>query len=60
MAKIYINDFAYANSAVVPFMAIAARFIWHDLIFDFLVKFMTMVFSMLPDLEKKKEPQKQD
>lgn len=24
MAKIYINDFAYANCAAVPFMAIAA------------------------------------
>jgi hypothetical protein len=27
----------------------------HDLIFDFIVKFMTMIFSMLPDLEKKKK-----
>lgn len=27
MAKIYINDFAYANCAAVPFMAIAARFL---------------------------------
>lgn len=55
MAKIYINDFAYATSAAVPFMAIAARFIRHDLIFDFLVKFITMIFSMLPELEKKKK-----
>lgn len=55
MAKIYINDFAYANCAAVPFMAIAARFLWHDLINDFIIKFMTMVFSMLPELEKKKK-----
>jgi len=55
MAKIYINDFAYANCAAVPFMAVAAWFIRHDLIFDFVVKFMTMVFSMLPELEKKKK-----
>ena len=60
MAKIYINDFAYANSAAVPFMAIAARFIRHEQIFDFLVKFMTMLFSMLPELEKKKEEKKTD
>lgn len=56
MAKIYINDFAYANCAAVPFMAVAARFLRHDLIFDFVVKFMTMIFSMLPELEKKKKP----
>lgn len=55
MAKIYINDFAYANCASVPFMAIAAWFLWHELIFDFVIKFMTMVFSMLPELEKKKK-----
>jgi hypothetical protein len=55
MAKIYINDFAFANSASVVFMAIAARFIWHEQIFDFLIKFITMLFSMLPDLEKKKD-----
>jgi len=55
MAKIYINDFAYANCAAVPFMAIAARFLRHELIFDFIIKFMTMVFSMLPELEKKKK-----
>lgn len=55
MAKIYINDFAYANCAAVPFMIIAQRFIRHDLVFDFIVKFMTMIFSMLPELEKKKE-----
>lgn len=55
MAKIYINDFAYANCASVPFMAVAAWFIWNDLIFDFIVKFMTMIFSMLPELEKKKK-----
>ena len=55
MAKIYINDFAFANSASVVFMAIAARFILHEQIFDFLIKFITMLFSMLPDLEKKKD-----
>jgi len=55
MAKIYINDYAYANCASVPFMAIAARFVWHELILDFIIKFMTMVFSMLPELEKKKK-----
>jgi len=30
MAKIYINDFAFSNSAAVVFMTIAARFIRHE------------------------------
>ena len=54
MAKIYLNDFAYANCAAVPFMAIAAWFIRHESIYDFLIKFITMLFSMLPELERKK------
>jgi len=58
MAKIYINDFAYANCASIPFMAVAARFLGHEMIFDFVVKFMTMAFSMLPNLEKAK-PEKE-
>ena len=60
MAKIYLNDFAYANCAAVPFMAIAAWFIRHESVYDFLIKFITMIFSMLPELEKKKQDQKEE
>jgi hypothetical protein len=52
MAKIYLNDTAYANCAAAPFMNIATRYIRHNDVFDFLIKFMTMTFSMLPALEK--------
>lgn len=60
MAKIYINDFAYANSAAIPFMAIATRFLRHEDIFNFIVKFLTMLFSMLPELEKKKATKQEE
>ena len=60
MAKIYLNDLCYATSAAVPFISVARRFISNETIFDFLVKFMTMIFSMLPNLDKiKKEEPKQ-
>ena len=60
MAKIYLNDLCYATSASVPFLSVARRFITNEAVFDFLVKFMTMIFSMLPNLDKiKKEEPKQ-
>ena len=55
MAKIYLNDLIYANCAAKPFHVVAQRFITYEPIYNFLVKFMTMTFSMLPGLEKKKE-----
>ena len=55
MAKIYLNDLVYAGCAGIVFMQIASRFLQYDEIFDFITKFMTMCFAMLPGLEKPKE-----
>ncbi len=59
MAKIYLNDLIYATSAGKPFIIVARRYINFEPIYNFLVKYMTMTFSMLPGLEKKKEDKDQ-
>jgi len=55
MAKIYLNDLIYANCAAKPFKVIAKRFIGYKPVYDFVIKYMTMTFSMLPRLESKKK-----
>jgi len=55
MAKIYLNDLIYANCAAKPFIIIAKRFLSYEPVYNFVVKYMTMTFSMLPGLESKKK-----
>jgi len=54
----YLNDMVYANAVAIPFIKIAQRFLPHDTCYDFIIKFMTMIFSMLPGLHKKPEEKK--
>ena len=60
MAKIYLNDLIYAHSASKPFVLIAKRFIGYQPVYDFVVKYMTMTFSMLPGLESKKKKEEEN
>ena len=58
LAKIYLNDQAYAQCCNRPLMMLISRFINDQGIREFLVKFMTVSLSMLLALEKGKSAKK--
>ena len=54
LAKIYLNDQAYAQSCSRPLMMLLTRFVNDSGVREFLVKFLTVSLSMLLALEKGK------
>lgn len=58
LAKIYLNDQAYAQSCSRPLLMLVTRFINDNGVRDFLVKFLTVSLSMLLALEKGKGSKK--
>lgn len=54
LAKIYLNDQAYAQACSRPLMMLVSRFINDRGVHDFLIKFLTVSLSMLLALEKGK------
>lgn len=58
LAKIYLNDQAYAKCCSRPLMMLISRFILDNGVRDFLVKFLTVSLSMLLALEKGKGAKK--
>ena len=57
LAKIYLNDVCYANTAAVPFMLLVTRFLSEgdESMREFVVKFLSISISMLLSLDKPKE-----
>jgi hypothetical protein len=58
LAKIYLNDQAYAQSCSRPLMMLISRFINDKSIHSFLTKYLTVSLSMLLALEKGKTTKK--
>jgi len=58
LAKIYLNDQAYAQCCSRPLMMLISRFIKDNGVRDFLVNFLTVSLSMLLALEKGKTGKK--
>lgn len=55
LAKIYLNDVSYASASSVPFMLVCSKFINDESMQEFVIKFLTIGFSMLMGLEKNAE-----
>ena len=58
MAKIYLNDLIFASAASNPLMLVASKFHESEPVKDFLLKFVTICMTMLSQLEKPKDTDK--